>query len=190
MRIADTYSHLNGLEHLLVHKRNVWAEIESVIAAVDGRGELRPSPAAIKREFSTAFKAQQWRGRRMTYWVADNEYPLRPMVVSTAKAQKRVLEKAKLTAIKRGAKFDFVKNRTAVEVRLAASALLSTQLFVNHHAFYMCDRIDVGIEIIPAQAMEDCLPLGFGLRDRDTRKVFSNRKEVPPVPLVLIAIAP
>ena len=126
----------------------------------------------------------------MTYWVADNEYPLRPMVISPATAQKRELERAKLTPIRQGAKFDYVKSRIAVEVRLAASALLSNRPFVNHHAFYMCDRIDVGIEIIPSQAMEDYLPLGFGLRDLDSRKVFSNRNKVPSVPLVLIAIAP
>ncbi len=35
MRIAETYSHLNGLEFLLVHKPTLWREIQSVIAAVD-----------------------------------------------------------------------------------------------------------------------------------------------------------
>lgn len=35
MKIAETYSHLNGLEFLLVHKPNLWEEIQTVIAAVD-----------------------------------------------------------------------------------------------------------------------------------------------------------
>jgi hypothetical protein len=29
MKIIETYSHLNGLEYLLVHKSNLWQEIGS-----------------------------------------------------------------------------------------------------------------------------------------------------------------
>ena len=35
MRIVETYSHLNGLEFLLVHKPALWEEIQDVIATVD-----------------------------------------------------------------------------------------------------------------------------------------------------------
>ena len=35
MRIAETYSNLNGLEFLIVHKPALWKEIQDVIAAVD-----------------------------------------------------------------------------------------------------------------------------------------------------------
>ncbi len=35
MRIATYYSHQNGLEYLLVHKRNLWEEIQAVVADVD-----------------------------------------------------------------------------------------------------------------------------------------------------------
>lgn len=35
MKIAETYSHLNGLEFLLVHKKALWKEIQSVISEVD-----------------------------------------------------------------------------------------------------------------------------------------------------------
>ena len=35
MVIAQTYSHLNGLEFLLVHKPRLWEEIRDVIAQVD-----------------------------------------------------------------------------------------------------------------------------------------------------------
>ncbi|MCA3418063.1 MAG: hypothetical protein INF88_04110 [Roseomonas sp.] len=37
MRIVEKYSHLNGLEFLLVHKPKLWAEIEAVIASVDAQ---------------------------------------------------------------------------------------------------------------------------------------------------------
>jgi hypothetical protein len=35
MKIVEKYSHLNGLEFLLVHKPELWNEIENVIATVD-----------------------------------------------------------------------------------------------------------------------------------------------------------
>ncbi len=35
MRIVEKYSHLNGLEFLLVHKKKLWREIQDVIAAIN-----------------------------------------------------------------------------------------------------------------------------------------------------------
>jgi hypothetical protein len=35
MKIIEKYSHLNGLEYLLVHKPELWNEIENVIKTVD-----------------------------------------------------------------------------------------------------------------------------------------------------------
>lgn len=35
MRIAETYSHLNGLEFLLVHNKGLWNEIKEVVKSVD-----------------------------------------------------------------------------------------------------------------------------------------------------------
>lgn len=35
MKIAETHSHLNGLEFLLVHKPVLWKEIRSVVSSVD-----------------------------------------------------------------------------------------------------------------------------------------------------------
>ena len=35
MRIVTYYSHLNGLEFLLVHKPALWQEVQAVIASVN-----------------------------------------------------------------------------------------------------------------------------------------------------------
>lgn len=35
MRILARYSHLNGEEYLLVHRRKLWDEVQAVIAEVD-----------------------------------------------------------------------------------------------------------------------------------------------------------
>ena len=34
MKVVETYSHLNGLEYLMVHKPGLWQEIQDVIAAL------------------------------------------------------------------------------------------------------------------------------------------------------------
>ncbi len=35
MKIVERYSHLNGLEFLLVHKEKLWVELEEVINSLD-----------------------------------------------------------------------------------------------------------------------------------------------------------
>ena len=35
MQIAAKYSHLNGEEYLLVHQRELWDQVQSVIAQID-----------------------------------------------------------------------------------------------------------------------------------------------------------
>jgi predicted oxidoreductase (fatty acid repression mutant protein) len=35
MKIIEKYSHLNGLEYLLVHNPKLWDEIQNVVEAVD-----------------------------------------------------------------------------------------------------------------------------------------------------------
>ncbi len=37
MEISETYSHLNGLEYLLVQKKELWDELKEVISLVDGK---------------------------------------------------------------------------------------------------------------------------------------------------------
>ena len=41
MRIAETYSHLNGLEYLLVHKPKLWKEIQDIVSQIDAH-TLKP----------------------------------------------------------------------------------------------------------------------------------------------------
>lgn len=37
MNISQTYSHLNGIEFLIVHKPALWDEVKEVIACVDAQ---------------------------------------------------------------------------------------------------------------------------------------------------------
>ena len=37
MEIVETYSHLNGLEYLLVHQKKLWKELQDVISQEQGQ---------------------------------------------------------------------------------------------------------------------------------------------------------
>ncbi len=84
MKIAETYSHLNGLEFLLVHKPNLWKEIQDVIAAVDAqkcrtkvskektmKGRLLFSPIDMNAEFNRLLRNKSWEESRVSYWVTQ-----------------------------------------------------------------------------------------------------------------------
>ncbi len=69
MRIVEIYSHLNGLEFLLVHKPELWEEIQEVIHKVDAglcktkvskektmQGRLLYSPVDMNKLFKEYLK--------------------------------------------------------------------------------------------------------------------------------------
>ena len=82
MKIVKTYSHLNGLEYLLVHKPGLWTEIQEVIERIDAascrtkvsnearmKDQLKFSPIDMNREFFAQLEQRGWSESRVTYWV-------------------------------------------------------------------------------------------------------------------------
>jgi hypothetical protein len=78
MKIVQTYSHLNGLEYLLVHKKGLWAEVKAVIEAVDGTtcktkvskektksGKILYSPIGMNKAFSDLLAKKGWSESRV-----------------------------------------------------------------------------------------------------------------------------
>ena len=64
MKVHEVYSHLNGLEYLLVHKKPLWNQVKAVIKSVDAsacktkvsnektmKGKLLYSPTRMNSEF-------------------------------------------------------------------------------------------------------------------------------------------
>lgn len=79
MKIAETYSHLNGLEFLLVHKPTLWKEIQGVVSAVGAnkcrtkvskektmKGEVLFSPIDLNAAFKRLLRARAWRSSPLT----------------------------------------------------------------------------------------------------------------------------
>jgi hypothetical protein len=173
MRIAEIYSHLNGLEFLLVHKPNLWAEIQDVISAVDAnncrtkvskertmKGMVLFSPIDINAEFKRLLRAKTWEENRVSYWVTRSEKLIRKTLSMSPGDQKREIEAAGETPIYSYNQTDFVKDRVAVEVQFGKYAFVAYDLFVKHLAFYVGDRIDVGVEILPMKSLQSQMSSG------------------------------
>jgi hypothetical protein len=203
MKIAETYSHLNGLEFLLVHKPTLWQEIQSVISAVEAtkcrtkvskektmRGKLLFSPIEMNAAFKRLLRKSSWEESRVSYWVTRSEKLIRKTLTMSAEEQKRQIEAAGETPILSYNQTDFVKDRVAVEVQFGKYAFVAYDLFVKHLAFYVGDRIDVGVEILPMKSLQSQMSSGVAYYEGEFYNVVRQGRGVPAVPLVLIGIEP
>lgn len=203
MKIAETYSHLNGLEFLLVHKPMLWQEIQSVISAVEAtkcrtkvskektmRGKLLFSPIEMNAAFKRLLRKSSWEESRVSYWVTRSEKLIRKTLTMSAEEQKREIEAAGETPIFSYNQTDFVKDRVAVEVQFGKYAFVAYDLFVKHLAFYVGDRIDVGVEILPMKSLQSQMSSGVAYYEGEFYNVVRQGRGVPAVPLVLIGIEP
>jgi hypothetical protein len=203
MRIAETYSHLNGLEFLLVHKRRLWKQIQSVVSAVDAetcktkvskektmKGKLLYSPIAMNSCFKTLLREERWQESRVSYWVTKSEKLIRQTLNMPPEEQKKEIVAAGETPIFSYNQTDFVKDRVAVEVQLGKYAFVAYDLFVKHLAFYVGDRIDVGVEILPMKALQSQMSSGVAYYEGEFYNVVRQGRGVPGVPLVILGIVP
>lgn len=203
MRIVKVYSHLNGLEYLLVHKRRLWGEVTSVVKAIDAakcmtkvskevrmQGQMKFSPKDLNREFHDRLSGRHWKESRVTYWVTDDERVIRQTLPMPAEDQKAAIVASGNTPIMSYNQTDFVKDRVAIEVQFGKYAFVAYDLFVKHLAFYVRDEIDVGIEILPMKSMQAEMSSGPGYYEGELYNVIRNGRGVPSVPLVIVGIAP
>lgn len=201
MRIAAQYSHLNGYEFLLVHKPDLWEEIQRVIRQVDAdacrtkvsrekrtRGELLYSPVEMNRLFAELLQQRDWCQRSVSYWVTKDERLVRRTLTLPPEEQKKEIEQAGESAIRSYNQTDFVKDRVAIEVQFGKYAFVAYDLFVKHLAFYVGDQIDVGIEILPMKSLQRGMSSGVAYYEGELYNVVRQGRGVPAVPLVLIGI--
>lgn len=203
MRIVERYSHLNGHEFMLVHHRKTWTEIERVIRSIDAatcrtkqskektkRGRVLYSPVQMNKEFKSRFEALDWESSRTSYWVTANLDLIRRTVHLPAKEQKQEIVAAGSVPLSTYNQTDFVKNRIAVEVQFGKYTFVAFDLFVKHMAFYVGDKIDVGVEILPMKELTNEMSSGVAYYERELYNVIRQGRGVPAVPLVIIGVAP
>jgi len=203
MRIVETYSHLNGVEFLLVHKPKLWKEVTDVIREVDAStcrtkisrektmvGKRLYSPIEMNACFKSALRRRQWLESRVSYWVTKDVRLIRQTVTKAPQAQKKEIEEAGQTAIPSYNQTDFVKDRVAIEVQFGKYAFVAYDLFVKHLAFFVGDRIDVGIEILPMKSLSQEMSSGVPYYEGELYNVVRQGRAVPAVPLIVLGIEP
>jgi hypothetical protein len=203
MKIAKIYSHLNGLEYLMVHHKSLWDEVQAVIAVVDAEacktkiskekrmeGDVLYSPGDMNKQFKEALASKKWEESRVTYWVTEDEKLIRQTFQKPAEEQKKEIVEAGYTPIMSYNQTDFVKNRVAIEVQFGKYSFVAYDLFVKHLAFYVRDQIDVGIEILPMKSLQKHMSSGPGYYEGELYNVIRNGRGVPAVPLVIIGVKP
>jgi len=201
MKIAETYSHLNGLEFLLVHKPHLWQELQEVIAQIDAtkcktkiskektmKGKELYSPIELNKQFKKLLSARDWRESRVNYWVTKDARLIRKTITLSPPAQKMEIEEAGETPIFSYNQTDFVKDRVAIEVQFGKYAFVAYDLFVKHLAFYVGDQIDVGIEILPMKSMQAQMSSGVAYYEGELYNVVRNGRGVPAVPLIIVGV--
>lgn len=203
MRIVAHYSHLNGLEYLLVHQPDIWNEIKNIIEAVDGnacktkisrertmKGRLLYSPKDMNSSMKQGFEKRDWKESRVSYWVTENAKLIRKTMHMNADEQKSEIVQSGEKAIFSYNQTDFVKNRVAVEVQFGKYSFVAFDLFVKHLAFYVRDVIDVGVEILPMKELQSEMSSGPSYYEGELYNLIREGRGVPAVPLVLVGIAP
>ncbi len=201
MKVAAQYSHLNGLEYLLVHHPNLWEEINAVVAEVEANahrtkvsrekrsaGKLLYSPKDMNAAFEKSFKAKGWGESRTSYWVTQDFRLIRKTMQLSPDQQRAEIEAAGLRPIRSYNQTDFVKDRAAVEVQFGKYFAVAYDLFVKHLAFYVGDVIDVGIEIIPMKSLQEEMSSGVSYYEGELYNLMREGRGVPAVPLVLIGL--
>jgi hypothetical protein len=203
VKITAAHSHLNGYEWILVHERSIWEEIVQTISGIDAnlyktkvseektkKGKLLYAPIELNKAFAQRLRDAGWSESRTSYWVTDDYRVIRQTLAFSADEQKKMIEAASKRAIFSYNQTDFVKKRVAVEVQMGKYPFIAYDIFVKHLAFYVGDKIDLGIEILPMKAMQEQMSSGPGYYEGALYDIARQGRGVPAVPLVIIGIEP
>lgn len=203
MKIIERYSHLNGEEYLIVHHPNILKEIEEVIESVNAekfktkiskektmRGKRLFNPKALNKEFDKLFTSHGWKAVKYSYYVTTDRKLLSEIVTLPLDKQKETLIKHGITPILSFKQTDFVKDNIAVEVQFGKYAFVAYDLFVKHLLFYSGGIINVGIEVLPIKSMQNEMSTGIAYYEGEVYNVLRHGRNNPPVPLLIIGVAP
>jgi hypothetical protein len=203
MKIGAMYSHLNGHEWLLVHRKKLWKEVLATVEKINAnhyrtkiskektrQGKKLFSPIDLNKRFKIELDSRDWKDRRTAYWVTDDYELIRKIMYLSPDEQKKSIEGNGKTPIYSYNQSDFFKDRVVIEVQFGKYSFIAYDLFVKHLAFYVGNTIDVGIEILPMKTMQVEMSSGPGYYEGALYDLARQGRGVPSVPLVLIGVEP
>lgn len=202
--MVEKYSHLNGEEYLLVHHKIRYQEIQEVIKQLDAnklrtkeskektmKGKLLYNPIALNAEFKRLFRKRGWEETRYSYYVTTDYATMQELLPLSLEEQKAFLQqKGVRSPIYSYKQTDFVKDQIAVEVQFGKYAFVAFDLFVKHLLFYSGGVINVGIEVLPVKTMQAEMSSGIAYYEGEVYNVLRHGRNNPPVPLLIIGVAP
>lgn len=203
MRVTDQYSHLNGLEYLMVHHERTLDEIYEVIDSVDASthltkeskektmmGKMLYNPTSLNKDFKDRFEALDWHSTTRSFFVSTDPNIVKQLEPLDYQEQREFLLSEGLPLHRSFNQTDFVKNKIAVEVQLGKYFAVTYDLFVKHLSFYTGQIIDVGIEIVPMKSMQQEMSSGPPWFEKEVHNVLRHGRTNPPVPLLIMGIEP
>jgi hypothetical protein len=202
MKIDAYYSHLNGWEWLQVRRPGFWEEIKKIIDSIDAEshkikiskekgmlGKKLYDPGALNITFKKLLEEKNWFESRVNYWVTDEAELIRETLSLDPNKQKEVIEASGKSPIRSYNQTDFVKDKVAIEVQFGKYSFIAYDLFVKHLAFYVGNKIDCGVEILPMKVMQSEMSSGPGYYEGALYDLVRQGRGVPAVPLVLVGIS-
>lgn len=203
MIIKYEYSHLNGLEHLMVHKPQLLEEIRSAIAAINANQHTKTSKDKTKtgktlysqKDLNAAFESilfpLGWKSVTTPYFVADDIETIKETIgIRDSEEQRQAILNHNHEPLRTNNQVDFVKDRVAVEVQFGKYFSVAYDLHVKHTFFYLRDDIDVGIEILPTRKMMRYMDTGVAWFENEVANVIREGRNNPSVPIYMIGIEP
>jgi len=142
----------------------------------------------MNKSFKNKLEKLDWKESRVSYWVTKDEKLIRKTYNLPANEQKTIIESNGKHPISSYNQTDFVKDRIAIEVQFGKYSFVAYDLFVKHLAFYIGDKIDVGIEILPMKSLQAQMSSGVSYYEGELYNVIRQGRGVPAVPLVIIGI--
>ena len=203
MQIKYIHSHLNGYEFLMVQHPELLEEIKEIIENINAEefitkksdeknrlGRMLYNPGEFNKAFKAAFNGKEWAEEREIYYLTSNMQLAYDTVSLPSNEQKKLIEEAGETAFYSYNQTGYLKNKVAVEFQFGKYAFVAYDLFVKHLSFYLANKIDVGIEIIPTKAMTLQMSNGIAYYESEVYNIYRQGRNNPAVPLVLIGIEP
>ena len=204
MRIAQIYSHLNGLEFIMIHKPDLWEEIQNTIQKIDAsqafdkisqektkKGKVLYSPTKLNKLFKKEFNKKAWNETRTAYYVSEDLETTKETVNTKNKEeQKQKIIKKGFTPYSTYNQVDFLKDRIAIEVQFGKYFSVQYDLHVKHTFLYQRGEIDVGIEIIPMHSLMSNMSTGVSWYENELTNIVREGRSNPSVPIILIGVEP
>jgi hypothetical protein len=201
MKIEFIYSHLNGLEWIITHQKELWKEVKDSIESVNSedcktkiskektmKGRVLYSPQKMNIDIKEQLSNRGWTEERMNYYVTSDPKITSEIIHKSENEQKKEIEDKDLIPIHSYHQTDFVKNRVSIEVQFGKYPFIEFDLFVKHLGFFHNNKIDLGIEIIPTKILQSEMSSGPGYYERTLTHILRNGRGTPPVPLIVVGV--